>query len=104
MSVVCGPLETVTVRKNGKSIGQAVTNPVVIVEVLSDATERYDRYGKFQSYKRIVSLREYALVSEEEPRIEVFRRDDGWVGEVGGRGMVIRIHGASVDVDAMHAG
>jgi Uma2 family endonuclease len=103
LSVVCGPLETFTVRKNGKSLGQAVTNPVVLVEVLSDATERYDRDGKFQAYKRIVSLREYVLISQEEPRIEVFRRDDGWAGEVGGRGMVIRIHGASVDVDAIYA-
>lgn len=38
VSVVCGPLETRTVRKNGKSLGQAVTDPIVIVEVLSEAT------------------------------------------------------------------
>ncbi|MDB5216873.1 MAG: hypothetical protein JWO86_4800 [Myxococcaceae bacterium] len=103
VSVVCGPLETRTVRKNGKSLGQAVTNPIVIVEVLSEATERYDRDGKFQAYTRIASLREYVLISQDEPRIEVFRRSDGWVGEVGARGMTVRIHGCSVDVDAIYA-
>ena len=38
-----------------------------------------------------------------EPRIEVFRRSDGWVGEVGAHGMAVLIHGGSVDVDAIHA-
>lgn len=66
VTVVCGPLETVTVRKNGKSLEQAVTNPTVIVEVLSDSTERYDRDGKFQAYKQLPSLREYVLVSQDE--------------------------------------
>jgi hypothetical protein len=77
--------------------------PIVIVEVLSEATERYDRDGKFQCSTRIASLREYVLISQDEPRIEVFRRSDGWVGEVGARGMTVRIHGCSVDVDAIYA-
>jgi Uma2 family endonuclease len=103
VNVVCGPLETRTVRKNGKSLGQAVTNPIVIVEVLSEATERYDRDGKFQAYTRIASLREYVLISQDEPRIEVFRRSDGWVGEVGASPVLapeleatVRIYGRSV--------
>ena len=48
-SIVCGPVETITVKKNGRSIGQAVTNPSVIIEVLSEATERYDRDAKSTS-------------------------------------------------------
>jgi len=41
-SLVCGALCTRTVYdKNGKSIGEAIVNPTLIVEVLSDATERY---------------------------------------------------------------
>jgi len=83
-SVGCGPLETITVRRDGRSLGQAVTNPSVIIEVLSESTERYDRDGKFQLYKQITSLREYVLVAQDERRIEVFRRDHDWRGEVAG--------------------
>jgi Uma2 family endonuclease len=102
-TVVCGALETVTARdKNGRSIGQAVTNPILVVEVLSEATERYDRDGKFQAYKQIASLREYVLVSQEERRIEVFRRADDWVGEVGVAGGSVRVHGAVIDVDQVY--
>ena len=44
-----------------------VVNPVVIVEVLSDSTEAYDRGEKFAHYRRIPSLRDYLLVSQHEP-------------------------------------
>ncbi|HJS73708.1 MAG TPA: Uma2 family endonuclease, partial [Vicinamibacteria bacterium] len=66
--VVCGPLELDTQSR------EIVLNPKVLVEVLSDATERYDRGEKFEHYKRISSLEEYVLVSQKEPSIEVFRR------------------------------
>src|SRR3954469_7649105 len=98
-SVVCGPLETITVQKDGRSLGQAVINPSVLIEVLSESTERYDRDGKFQLYKQIASLREYVLIAEDERRIEVFRRQQDWHGEVASLGDSIRIHGASVDVN-----
>ena len=45
-----------------------LTNPVVLVEVLSDSTEGYDREEKFSHYRRIPSLREYLLVSQHERR------------------------------------
>ena len=102
-SVVCGAVETKTVRKNGKSLGEAVTNPTVIIEVLSDATERYDRDGKFQSYKRLDSLREYVLVSQDDRRIEVYRLEgDGWLCETGGAGASVTIHGATISVDTVY--
>ena len=68
-SVVCGPLERDPADKN------TVVNPVVLIEVLSDSTERYDRGEKFAHYRRIPSLQEYVLVSQLEHRIEVFRRN-----------------------------
>jgi Uma2 family endonuclease len=68
LSVVCGQLETITVRKHGKSLGQAVTHPTVLLEVLSESTERYDRDRKFQAYAQIASLREYVLISQDTPR------------------------------------
>ena len=43
-----------------------ITNPSVVVEVLSESTERWDRGGKFAQYRRVASLREYVPVSREE--------------------------------------
>lgn len=53
-----------------------IVNPVVLVEVLSDSSEAYDRGEKFAHYRRIPSLKEYVLVSQHEPQIEVFRRNE----------------------------
>jgi Uma2 family endonuclease len=56
-------------------------NPSVIFEVVSRSSEAYDRGFKFAQYRLIESLREYVLVSQTEPRIEVFARqaDQSWV-------------------------
>lgn len=51
-------------------------HPVLVVEVLSPTTEAHDRGNKFAAYRLLDSLREYVLVSIEQRRIEVFRRDD----------------------------
>ncbi|HST63504.1 MAG TPA: Uma2 family endonuclease, partial [Longimicrobium sp.] len=54
-------------------------NPVLIIEVLSDSTEGYNRRKKFDLYQRIESLREYVLVSHKEPRAERHvRQGDFW--------------------------
>jgi Uma2 family endonuclease len=100
--VVCGPLETITVRKHGKSLGQAVINPTVVVEVLSESTERYDRDRKFQAYAQIASLREYVLISQDLPQIEVFRRADNWAGAAATGGMSIAIQGIAIEVDQVY--
>ena len=52
----------------------AVTNPTVLVEVLSPGTAEYDRGGKLAHYKQIASLREVVLVAHDERLIEVWRR------------------------------
>ena len=52
-------------------------NPALIVEVLSPSTEAYDRGFKSAQYRTVESLQEYALVSQAEPRVEVFRRQPG---------------------------
>ena len=54
-----------------------VLNPALIVEVLSPSTEAYDRGFKFAQYRALESLREYALVSQAEPLVEIFRRQPG---------------------------
>lgn len=72
VSVVCGSIDYDPENKN------TITNPVLLVEVLSDSTEDYDREEKFAHYRRIPSLREYLLVSQHERRItHLSRNDDG---------------------------
>jgi Uma2 family endonuclease len=52
-------------------------NPLLLIEVLSPSTESHDRGFKSQQYRKLESLQEYALASQSEPRIEVFRRQPG---------------------------
>jgi Uma2 family endonuclease len=47
-------------------------NPQIVIEVLSDSTERYDRGKKFEHYRTIPSLREYVLVSQDRAHIDRF--------------------------------
>jgi Uma2 family endonuclease len=56
-------------------------NPTVLVEVLSESTEAYDRGRKFVHYRAIESLREYVLIAQDECRAERFERqpDNTWV-------------------------
>lgn len=70
VSVVCDELEVDARDEHG------VLNPTLIVEVLSDGTEAYDRGAKAAHYRRIPSLREYVLVSQREPLVEVYRRNE----------------------------
>jgi Uma2 family endonuclease len=54
-------------------------NPVLLIEVLSDSTEGYDRGKKFQHYRSIESLQKYVLVAQNEARIEKYvRGGDGF--------------------------
>lgn len=55
--------------------------PCLIVEVLSDSTEAYDRGDKFADYQALGSLQEYVLINSKRRRVECFRRNDSelWV-------------------------
>src|SRR5262249_5992749 len=57
-----------------------VTNPSVLVEVLSSSTEEYDRGEKWLHYQRIASLGEYVLIAQDRREIEVYARmtSDSW--------------------------
>lgn len=76
--VICGGAQMAEGAKN------TITNPTVIVEVLSGSTERWDRIGKFAKYRTIPSVREYILVAQDEMLIEWYtRRENGeWVYHV----------------------
>ncbi len=55
-----------------------LTNPMLIIEVLSASTEAYDRGDKFTYYKSIASFREYLLVAQHRPHITHYsKREDG---------------------------
>ncbi len=55
-----------------------ITNPQVVVEVLSPTTEGYDRGEKFARYRKIDTLQEYLLVAQDAPHVEHYvRQDDG---------------------------
>ena len=104
-SIVCGAMLTRGAKdKNGKSLGDAITNPVVVVEVLSRSTEQRDRHERFVLFQQVASLEEYVLVSQDERRVEVRRRlAQSWSVEVKTAGEVVRIHGLELSVDAIYA-
>jgi Uma2 family endonuclease len=69
--------------------------------VLSKSTEAYDRGRKFAAYRSMPSLRDYVLVSQTEPRIEVFSRvpDDKWtINELVGLDSLCRIPGLNCEI------
>jgi Uma2 family endonuclease len=70
LSVVCGRLET------DPEDPHAITNPILVVEVLSDSTEARDSGVKAAHYRHIPSLREYVLVSQHARHLEVLRRNE----------------------------
>jgi Uma2 family endonuclease len=73
-SVICGPLN----YDEEDDAKQTVTNPTLIVEVLSPSTESYDRGTKFTHYQSIPTLKQFVLVSLESAQVESFlRMDDG---------------------------
>lgn len=73
--IVCGKPE------RAEPDSETIVNPQVIIEVLSDKTESYDRYEKFEHYKRLPSVREYILVAQNRMGVERYvRTDEGeWV-------------------------
>jgi len=69
ITVVCGKLELDPENRH------TVTNPIFLVEVTSPSTKSYDREIKCAHYRRIESLRAYAIVSHDERLVEVFTRN-----------------------------
>jgi Uma2 family endonuclease len=85
VTVVCGRLSL-----HEKST-DVVTNPSLVIEVLSPGTESFDRAEKFAGYRSIETLRHYVMVSSREVLVEQYlRHDDGtWTLRVLGPGDVL---------------
>jgi Uma2 family endonuclease len=99
-SVICGP----PLLADGAR--DAALNPCLIVEVLSDSTERHDRVGKFAAYRTIPTFADYVLVSQTEVLVEHFHRlpDGTWAYRALGPGEQLDLpaHGCSIPVDRLY--
>lgn len=68
--IVCPPQQFAENRDD------LIKNPTLVVEVLSSSTEAYDRGKKFALYRSLPSFKEYVLISQKEPMVEVFTKQD----------------------------
>lgn len=94
LSVVCGAPEFVDHATD------VISNPRVVVEVLSDSTERFDRGEKFAGYRSLPPLADYLLVAQDQARVEHYTRgaDGTWVLRELGPGMQLRLTGISGEI------
>lgn len=93
--VVCGRIEYVKGRTD------TLTNPVVIIEVLSESTQAYDRGAKFELYRAIESLQDYVLVDQARVHVEYFHKlEDGrWLlAEFNELDAVLRLEAVEVEL------
>ena len=77
IAVVCGEIELERIKGV-----ETLLNPIVIIEILSNATELYDRGKKFRHYRQIDSLQEYILVSQYNCLVERFVRGDKGIWQI----------------------
>ncbi|HEY1813465.1 MAG TPA: Uma2 family endonuclease [Kofleriaceae bacterium] len=99
-AVVCDPVEHLP------SSPTFVTNPVLVVEVLSASTEDYDREDKRVAYQQLSSLQAYVLVAQDRRRVELWSRAGGdWQHTAYEAGEVARVPALdlALDVDAIYA-
>jgi Uma2 family endonuclease len=78
------------------------TDPILIVEVLSDSTERVDLKEKFDNYTSIPTLLEYVVVAQDAPLVRLFRRRTSWERETYRAEDVFRLESAALDVPVRH--
>lgn len=83
-----------------------IQSPLIVFEVLSPSTEKYDRLEKFSRYIRCPSLEVYVLVSQDEPHVEVYRRSTNWLQERYATGQTIEFeqHNLKLPVEAIYEG
>jgi Uma2 family endonuclease len=74
ISIVCGKPETID------SFTDSITNPAIIIEILSKSTMSYDRGTKFHLYRSIKTLKEYILIDSNSISVEIFikQADNSW--------------------------
>lgn len=74
LSVICGDTQLADGRRD------TFVNPTVLIEVLSESTETYDRGKKAEFYRTIPTLQEYLFIAQDRPHVERYRRQErGWL-------------------------
>jgi Uma2 family endonuclease len=66
----------VSCDERDRNLTQYICYPCLIVEVLSDSTEGFDRGDKFADYRQLESLQEYVLISQKTKRIDTFLKNE----------------------------
>lgn len=99
LTVICGPWET------APDDPITVTNPSVIVEVLSPTTADYDRGAKVEHYRRLPSVTDMLLIDPDVRHVTHLRRtDEGWLRMDRADGDIeLRTLGISVPVESIYA-
>jgi len=100
VSMVCGPIELDPSDRSGTTI----TNPTLLVEVLSPSTEEVDRGSKWRDYQLIKSLQEYVLVSQDS-RLEIYRRipsSESWEYLDVRKGVLKLASGPTLDISMLY--
>jgi Uma2 family endonuclease len=100
-TLVCGDIQGDPADPSGATI----TNPTLIVEVLSPTTEEDDRGAKWHHYQLLDSLQEYVLVSQSQPRVERYRRlaSGAWEYSDATEGTVQLASGATLDLGRLYS-
>jgi Uma2 family endonuclease len=101
LTIVCGEW------KRDPADAQTLTNPMLLVEVLSASTAAYDRGEKLAHYQRIPSLQEVLLIAHDSPRLELWRREGArWGLTVAKDGETLELASipARIPVDELYRG
>lgn len=96
VSVICQPYQVSERDRN------ALTNPIILVEILSESTANYDRGSKFHYYSELTSLREYVLIEQDTWKVETRYRnaaDDEWkMNWFEGKEALVTLHSMDITI------
>jgi Uma2 family endonuclease len=98
VSVLCGTPQFYD------DIDDVLCNPEVLIEVLSDSTENYDRGKKFESYRSVASFTHYVLIAQDRKQVEHYARqaDGAWLLRELHGGHMMRLPCAEVAIDPLY--
>ena len=89
----------VTCDSRDREFSNYLCYPCLIVEVLSQTTEAFDRGDKFTDYRNLDSLQEYVLISQTKMQVDCFRRNDRGQWVLYPYGETDTIHFASIEFE-----
>lgn len=95
VSVICGDIEY---HKNSESV---LSNPMLLIEVLSKSTKQYDKSDKFELYRSIPSFKEYMIVYQTVAKVQTWYKEaeDLWrIGNAEGLEQSIRLHSIPCEI------